>query len=189
MRGTAQHPTGVKATGARAIAERLFAEQRPQLLRIARRNSATGEDAEEALQDAFVLFIAHFDPDGNAPPIAWLTLTLKRRCWALYRSRSRQHAARLTPGDPRNPAEELIGDPRLQPEERRERTERIARARVQLATLKPHERRALGLLALGYSYREICALTGWTYTKVNRCITEGRAALRELAADGDLSLR
>ena len=183
MRGTAQPSTGVRTGGAKAIAEKLFAEQRPQLLRIARRNSATGEDAEEALQDAFVLFIAHFDPDGDAPPMAWLTLTLKRRCWALYRSRGHQHAARRTQSDPRNPAEELVSDPRLQPEERRERSERIAKARAQFATLKPQERRALGLLGVGYSYREICALTGWTYTKVNRCITEGRAALRASASE------
>ena len=180
MRGTAQPSTALRTSGAKAIAEELFAERRSQLLRIARRNSATGEDAEEALQDAFVLFIAHFDPDGDAPPMAWLTLTLKRRCWALYRTRGRQHAARRTQSGPRNPAEELISDPRLQPEERRERSERIANARAQLARLKPQERQALGLFGLGYSYREISALTGWTYTKVNRCITEGRATLHRL---------
>ena len=52
-----------------------------------------------------------------------------------------------------------------------------------LAQLKPQEIRALQLKAEGYSYREICQLTGWTYTKVNRCLTEGRRALaRRLAA-------
>ena len=55
--------------------------------------------------------------------------------------------------------------------------------RSHLAKLKPSERRALSLLALGYSYREICEQTGWSYTKVNRCLAEGRAALRELAND------
>ena len=33
------------------------------------------------------------------------------------------------------------------------------------------------LLAEGYSYRQICEQTGWSYTKVNRCLTEGRQAL------------
>jgi hypothetical protein len=52
-----------------------------------------------------------------------------------------------------------------------------------LAQLKPQEIRALQLRAEGYSYREICQLTGWTYTKVNRCLTEGRRALaRRLAS-------
>ncbi len=50
--------------------------------------------------------------------------------------------------------------------------------RSHLAALKRDERRALSLLALGYSYSEICELTEWSYTKVNRCLAEGRAALR-----------
>ena len=63
--------------------------------------------------------------------------------------------------------------------ERRERTALTARA---LATLKPAERRALALLAAGLSYAEIGELCGWSYTKVNRCLAEGRAALRERMA-------
>jgi len=59
-----------------------------------------------------------------------------------------------------------------------ERIDLRERARRALPRLKPQERRALGLLAAGHSYREICAITGWTYSKVNRCIREGRAALR-----------
>ena len=51
-------------------------------------------------------------------------------------------------------------------------------ARHALARLKPDERRAIVLQAEGYSYAEICERSGWTYTKVNRCLAEGRAALR-----------
>ena len=43
-----------------------------------------------------------------------------------------------------------------------------------LRRLKPHEVRALTLKAQGLSYQEICDATGWTYTKVNRCLSEGR---------------
>src|SRR5918992_180043 len=46
-----------------------------------------------------------------------------------------------------------------------------------LRQLKPQEVRALQLRAEGYSYAEICRITGWTYTKVNRALTEGRQAL------------
>ncbi len=68
------------------------------------------------------------------------------------------------------------------PAERAERRERaLARARV-LQRLKPDERRALVLRAEGYSYAEICEMNGWTYTKVNRCLAEGRARLRQLGA-------
>ena len=38
------------------------------------------------------------------------------------------------------------------------------------------------LRAEGYSYKEICAETGWTYTKVNRCLAEGRRAFLERIA-------
>jgi DNA-directed RNA polymerase specialized sigma24 family protein len=55
------------------------------------------------------------------------------------------------------------------------------RARA-LRRLKPDERRALVLKAEGFSYAEICELNGWTYTKVNRCLAEGRARLRQLGA-------
>jgi DNA-directed RNA polymerase specialized sigma24 family protein len=34
-----------------------------------------------------------------------------------------------------------------------------------MAKLKPAERRALSLIGLGYTYREIGELTGWSYTK------------------------
>ena len=40
--------------------------------------------------------------------------------------------------------------------------------------LKRDEARALMLKAEGLSYNEIGERLGWTYTKVNRCITEGR---------------
>ncbi|MEA2495369.1 MAG: hypothetical protein QOJ29_3280, partial [Thermoleophilaceae bacterium] len=38
------------------------------------------------------------------------------------------------------------------------------------------------LKAEGLSYHEICATTGWTYTKVNRCLTEGRRAFLKRVA-------
>lgn len=48
-----------------------------------------------------------------------------------------------------------------------------------LGTLKPQQRVVLHLRAKGYSYDEICEITGQTYTWVNRHINEGRAALRK----------
>ena len=53
-----------------------------------------------------------------------------------------------------------------------------------LADLKRDECRALWLLGLGLSYAEICEVTGWTYTKVNRCLSEGRVALRSAEKRG-----
>ena len=55
-----------------------------------------------------------------------------------------------------------------------------AQRRHDLATIKPHDRQALYLKGLGYRYREIMQITGASYTAVNRRITEGRRALRNL---------
>jgi RNA polymerase sigma factor (sigma-70 family) len=163
-----------------AIAERLYRQRYPYLLRIAVKNAANEADAEEALQDAFVSFIDHFDPSGEAPPLAWLTLTLKRRCWALC-ARQRRGSGREHNSQSALRAE-AIADPRRQPDEIVEVSERVERVRAGIAELKPAERRALSLLAAGYSYQEIATMNHWTYTKVNRCAAEGRARLREQAA-------
>jgi DNA-directed RNA polymerase specialized sigma24 family protein len=52
-----------------------------------------------------------------------------------------------------------------------------------LSQIKESERTALTLFALGLTYQDIMAATGWTYTKVNRAITEGRAAVRRLRGE------
>jgi RNA polymerase sigma factor (sigma-70 family) len=178
----AQTTRGERQVRAESIADRLYSAHRSRLLAIARRNCADAEDAEEALHDAFVLFIDHYDPDGGAPAIAWLTLTLKRRCWALS-SRPRLAHPHVTAPNPTGaidvPAQTLVDSAR-RPDELAEVNERVARMRSHFARLKPNEREALCLLALGYSYSEICEVTGWTYTKVNRCLVEGRAQLRKL---------
>ena len=43
-----------------------------------------------------------------------------------------------------------------------------------LGALKPSEMQCMILKALGYSYDEIAARTGFSWTKVNRSLTEGR---------------
>jgi DNA-directed RNA polymerase specialized sigma24 family protein len=68
------------------------------------------------------------------------------------------------------------GDPDV--EEAVERAERLLEARDRYRRLKPEERTALALFGLGYSYKEIADMRGWSYTKVSRCIREGRAKLR-----------
>ena len=47
-----------------------------------------------------------------------------------------------------------------------------------LRAVKPDEARALMARALGWPYAEIAEAFGWSYTKTNRCLAEGRAALR-----------
>lgn len=180
------HRAGPSASAA-ALAEHLYSAHRARLLAVARRNCAAAEEAEEALQDAFAVFIDRFDPAGEAPPLAWLTVTLKRRCWAIYRRQRRigQLNVELSDAAKAVSRPDLLANPSLRPDELAEDAEGFAEMRSRLSELKSQERRALGLLALGYSYREICELTGWTYTKVNRSLAEGRAALRKPTPGGE----
>ena len=47
-----------------------------------------------------------------------------------------------------------------------------------LVNLALHSSCALLLLGVGHSYGEIQAVTGWSQTKVRRCVYEGRRAVR-----------
>jgi hypothetical protein len=53
-------------------------------------------------------------------------------------------------------------------------SERVRRSAEALRALKPDEAKALMMKAHGLSYEEIGERNGWTYTKTNRAITEGR---------------
>jgi RNA polymerase sigma factor (sigma-70 family) len=161
------------------MATKLYSKERDYLLSIARRNAHTEQDAAEALQEAFIAFIAHFDPAKESPPLAWLTLTLKRQCWAQKR---KAHTERFVDegtlrfDDDRERLIEMVASSEAGPDER---VTGLEEGRERLAGLKPDERTALGMFGAGCSYAEIAEVRGWTYTKVNRCIAEGRAALRE----------
>ena len=132
-------------------------------------------DPDEAVQEAFASFLQAYDPDCGSPPLKWVRLTLERACWA-----SRDRLARVVPTgqdapegyttpSPAGPA------PTVEAAERSERAREVGR---RMARLKPAERRALSLLAVGYSYAEIGELTGFSRTKINRSLAEGPAALR-----------
>jgi RNA polymerase sigma factor (sigma-70 family) len=160
------------------IAAQLYRDRYMYLLRIALVNAASEADAEEALQEAFASFVRAFDPQDGAPPLAWLTLTLKRQCW---RQRREAHLDRQLGQEAERGGEELgsviEAIPSTAPDLEQRTIERDD-TRRRLGGLKPEERTALGLLAAGFSYEEIGRRRGWTYTKVNSCIAEGRAALR-----------
>ena len=64
--------------------------------------------------------------------------------------------------------------PERGPEETAGERERVRHTAEALGALKPNELQCLVLKALGYSYDEISARTGFSWTKVNRSLTEGR---------------
>jgi DNA-directed RNA polymerase specialized sigma24 family protein len=162
----------------RKLAGEIYTERYAYLLRIAKRNAASAADAEEALQDAFTFFLADYDPAAGAHPLAWLTTTVKRRAWRL---RDNAHLDRRVASLPESRHEEPIGLIERRPADPRPLPDRVAdrdEARRRLRRLKPDQRVALVLKAAGYSYDEIGVRGGWSFTKTNRCLVEGRAALR-----------
>ncbi len=155
----------------------LLIRHRATLLRIARRHSLGHEDAEDALQRAAEILLTKAPTLEPRRLMAWMAVVTKHEAIAVRRSRER--LLRCLPGEATafDPLDVLATDA-PQPAERIERRDAVVQARRSLAELKANERIAILLQAEGYSYAEICELLGWTYTKVNRCLAEGRAKLR-----------
>ena len=149
---------------------RLLARHGAQILATARRHAVTPEDAEDAYQRGIEILLTKAPSTSEDELIPWLKTVVKHEAWALRRQRER-HSPVTDDGELRDrPA------PTAVTHEQAERLERLRLGAEALGQLKPHEVRALRLKAEGFSYREICAMTGWSYTKVNRLLTEGRRA-------------
>jgi len=164
------------------LAVALFEEHGGYLMVIATRNAGGSVPVgEEALQEAMIAFLRAFDPERGAPPLAWLTLTLKRECWRRYgRERfDRRVGWEIGEDEPGAMLDQLPSPG----EGLEDRLAGLHEGRQRLGRLRPDERTGLGLFAAGFSYKEIAARQGWSYTKVNRCMREGRAALKPREAE------
>lgn len=153
------------------VALGLLARHGPQILATARRYAATPEDAEDAYQRAFEILLTKAPTTREEELVPWLKTVVKHEAFALRRQRDR-HSPVTDDGE--------LGDrgtAAAATHDQAERMERLHQGAEALRRLKPQEMRALLLKAEGYSYAEIGEITGWSYTKVNRCLTEGRRAL------------
>ena len=152
--------------------------------RTARRWSLCAADADDAYQRAVEILLTK-GPTVELPRlVAWMQVVTRREALGVRRARERLlgPAPRSDPeGGDRDGIERLVCQA-PGPAERAERRERFESATRALAGLTSDQRLAIVLQACGYSYAEIAAARGWTYTKVNRCLAEGRARLRELGA-------
>ncbi len=161
----------------RDLASAIYREHHGYLIAVAINNAHNRREAEEAVQEAMISFIRRFDPQGPAPALPWLLLTLKRQCWRQRRDAhlDRHLGQEVERGDDERGT--IIASLRSPGTDFEVRIADTDEARCRLAELKPQERTALGAFAAGFSYKEIAAHLHWTYTKVNRCIREGRTAL------------
>ena len=153
----------------------LFAGHAAAIRAAARRVSLCADDADDACQRALLILLTKAPPLPEAALLRWMRVVTRREALAVRRARERLLAAGgdetldMTPSD------------RMSTSERVERrADAVDRLRA-LTVLKADERRAIVLQARGYSYAEIQTITGWTHTKVNRCLAEGRATLRRRA--------
>jgi len=161
----------VEATRARELVLRVISQHADSLLRTARRHSLCADDAQDAYQRTMEIFMrraATLDPERAHK---WVHTVCKHEAMAV-RAQRQQLVASEEPDLDREEARHIPS-----PEERTVAFDQLRRSAEALQRLKPQELRALWLKAEGFSYAEICEQTGWTYTKVNRCITEGRRAV------------
>jgi RNA polymerase sigma factor (sigma-70 family) len=160
-----------RRTGEGLVVE-ILREHAGGLLALARRHSLCADDAHDAYQRATEIFLRRADSLEPATAAGWLRTVVKHEAMAVRASRQ----AAVSRDEP--DLDLQVADALPSAEERAAAFERLAHAAEALGRLKPQETRALLLRAEGHSYEEICAITGWTYTKVNRCLTEGRRAFR-----------
>lgn len=164
----------------RRVAVETYARHEATLRRTARRYSLCVDDAEDALQRGLEILLRKAPSEDPRELIRWTQTVVKHEALAVRRDRER-----ILSGPAASAAEAgsedwvaMIPSPADGPAERAERREVVARSREALRSLKPQELRALTLLAEGYSYAEIAEMTGFSKTKINRCLAEGRARFR-----------
>lgn len=149
--------------------ERMVARHGAAVLRVATQFSLCHDDALDAYQRAFEIYLRRLDSVDPATEGAWLRVVVKHEAMAIRRARlaSVGHddadLDATVHGELREVDDAVAGG------------ERVSRSVEALHALKPDEARALLLKAEGHSYQEIGKRFGWSYTKVNRSITEGRA--------------
>jgi RNA polymerase sigma factor (sigma-70 family) len=171
------------AAARKRAAVEMIARYEGALRRTARRYSFDAEDADDAYQRALEIVLTKAPTTDLRELIRWTQTVTKHEALAVRQNREKLLGWRVREGaeDPMA----LIPAAGDGPDEQVERREEIARSREALQALKPAELRALGLLAEGYSYVEIGERTGWSQTKINRLLAEGRARFRTLVSSSE----
>jgi len=165
----------------------LLARDGAELRQTARRYSLCAADAEDAFQRAMEILLVKAPSDRPRELIRWTKTVVKHEALAIRRNRERLLGTRHPLAGEQEASDPIARIPAGGdgPEERLERREWVARNREALRSLKPAELRSLTLLAAGYSYAEIGEITGFSQTKVNRCLAEGRERFRRFLSHSE----
>ncbi|HWP32606.1 MAG TPA: sigma-70 family RNA polymerase sigma factor [Solirubrobacterales bacterium] len=175
------------AAGRRRAALEMVSRYEHSLKRTARRYSLDTEDVEHAFQRALEIVLTKAPTTDPRELIRWTQTVIKHEALAVRRNRERLLG--LASGSdratlPHDPVAQLPATS-AGPAEQAERREDLARTREALQALKPAELRTLTLLAEGYSYAEIADITGFSLTKINRSLAEGRERFRSIVCSSE----
>jgi RNA polymerase sigma factor (sigma-70 family) len=185
-RESAQAKSSEEAARKRAAVE-IYARNESTLRRTAHRFSLCADDADDALQRGLEILLRKAPTEDQRQLIKWMQTVVKHEALAIRQERERildgpagrapevdeEDWVALLPADADGPDAQAV------------RREAVARSREALQALKPHELRALTLLAEGYSYVEIGEITGYSRTKINRSLAEGRQRFRARIASSE----
>ncbi len=172
------------AAARKRAAVEMIARYEGALRRTARRYSFDAEDADDAYQRALEIVLTKAPTTDLRELIRWTQTVTKHEALAVRRGREKLLGYQRRKEGAEDPVA-LIPAAGDGPDKQVERREDVARSREALQALKPAELRALGLLAEGYSYVEIGERTGWSQTKINRLLAEGRASFRTLISSSE----
>ncbi|MEI7625337.1 MAG: sigma-70 family RNA polymerase sigma factor, partial [Actinomycetota bacterium] len=152
-------------------------EHAASLLRTARRHSLCSDDAQDAYQRAIEIFLRRAPSLERATVAGWLHTVVKHEAHTVRDERQRLLHRSADDLDLQEASDLPTADEHV------DRLDRLSYAAEALQRIKPAELRALVLKAEGHSYAEIEAISGWSYTKVNRLLSEGRRRLLDRYAE------
>lgn len=153
---------------AHALATDIARRHGDALMRTARKYAGDPDDAHDAYQRALELLLEHAATIDRTKALPWMHVVVRREASALRRRHERHLPLDIDALDRREIADHT--------DDHLTRIDLASRASEALATLKDTEATALCLRAQGMSYDEIANQCGWSYTKVNRAVSEGRKA-------------
>jgi DNA-directed RNA polymerase specialized sigma24 family protein len=165
-----------------------FAANADRLHRIIARRvvNTSREGIEDACANAWTILVGRPDITVDARGFSWLVAVATNEALRLVSNTRCEH---LAGGFLAGRSGDACGQGMLEPVADTRGVDEVALAHVEhqeriaaLRRVKPRDRRALFLKAIGYSYRDMMHITDATYTAVNRRIIERRAALRQLTA-------
>lgn len=140
------------------------------------------DDAEEALQDAAAYALRKMPVDTERHARAWFCICVKHNCFRYNRGPTNSKVASEVVADHQSESVRFGCDDESLVE-RVEANVEVRNLLEALCDLRPEQRDTILDVAVGgSSYREVMTARGWTYTKVNRCMAEGRNALRSRLA-------